>query len=327
MSHNKLSQPYSKRELLIFIRNHLFGPWKKYQGLTNFIPKTSTLNTITPKLTLGFIGDIMSLYGHDLKISKSLRLFLSTCDYLIGNFEGLLTTKKGKALFSQVHTDKTLETLIQLIPKERIILCCANNHSADFGSVVFEESYQYLKDYGFQVIGKKDEPSLLLHSKVNLVNATFLSNKPQSFLSGPKEISDTFISNAAMNFLLPHWGYELQLYPHPIQVIFTQKLLETWDAIIGHHSHNPQIVSSFSYGTNKKMAAFSLGNYCFGLKNRPYHQNGIVLKLVVGPEKQGKWSVGSYEWSFIQQFFHKETILTDLIDDCKFFDKNEYCSF
>ena len=150
MNSKRLSQPYNKREILQFIRNHLFGPWKKYQGLTNFIPENFTANSgIKQQLKIGFIGDIMSFGQYEFLINKSIKAFFSDCDYLVGNFEGLLTQKKRRALFQQIHSEKTLTMIYKIFTVKKTIICCDNNNSADLGLEIFNERYNALKDYGY----------------------------------------------------------------------------------------------------------------------------------------------------------------------------------
>src|SRR5690606_22576577 len=108
------------------------------------------INTVMPRIKLGFIGDIMILEGMDLRIGEDIRRFFSDTDFLVGNFEGTIVTGHRKQVFmAQAHTEEILDHLSKLFPPERTVLSCANNHTGDYGWDGFCESYRRLQDYGF----------------------------------------------------------------------------------------------------------------------------------------------------------------------------------
>ena len=49
-----------------------------------------------------------------------------------------------------------------------------------------------------------------------------------------------------MNIFYPHWGYDLELYPRTSTIKKGRELLTYFDAIIGHHTHAPQPITSVS---------------------------------------------------------------------------------
>src|SRR5208282_1676290 len=124
------STPYSFPEKIHWLARNIFGPSRKYEDLVHFLPPGVRLNVISPKLTLAFIGDVMPIGRLKVTISSSVRNFLENVDYLVGNFEGTLSSAR-KVFMAQAHTENTVSFLADLFPPERIVLCCSNNHSGD----------------------------------------------------------------------------------------------------------------------------------------------------------------------------------------------------
>jgi len=119
---------------------------------------------------------------------------------------------------------------------------------------------------------------------------------------------------------LPHWGFELQFYPSPDQVELAQKLLTTWDLIVGHHPHTPQPISNYSTPKGHKVVAYSLGNFCYGVKWKKYHHNGVIATAEIGPNDENTWQLGQFNREFIQVFFNKQKQATlSIIDRYKHF--------
>jgi len=313
--------PYDFRETLAWIKNNLFGPSTKYEELTEFIPQSVTLNEITPETTLGFFGDMMQMKGKNLHFSNDLRQFFADADYLIGNFEGTITSTEG-VLMASVHTEAVVKSLKRLFPPERTVLTNANNHTCDFGWGEFNKSYQLQREHGFLVIGRKDEPSILLDGHINVANVTQWSNQPCTYLAEFDDI-DAAHDPAVFNVLSPHWGYEMQMYPNPAQIEEGKNLLENWDMIIGHHTHAPQVVTAYQTNGTRRLLAYSLGDFCTYLRNAKY-RHGIVVRAEIGPDTDGNWKVGRVEWrcSIVDQV-DEETTRVRLADGCELFELPE----
>jgi len=314
-------QQYSLLEKVDFLSHYVLGPTKRYKGLVDFLPKKVTLNKITPKLTLGFVGDIMKMGSRELILGTGIRRFFKDIDYLIGNFEGIITNRKHEVIAEQVHNQRILATLKSLLPPEKIVLSYANNHSNDFGWGEYKKSFQLLQQHGFLVLGRRDVPNVSLEDGlVNIATASTWSNQPCEFIASFQQIADAYQPSAAFNILYPHWGYELYLYPHPNQIAVAKKLLEQWDALIGHHSHTPQPVTALPTTRGKKVVAYSLGNFTYGVTWKLYHKYGIVLKLEIGPNKEDLWQVGELSWQFTLLHPPKEkSVLCEINRKCQWF--------
>lgn len=319
---SSISGPYSPRETLDWIANSLFGPSSKYAELSEFIPHTVVLNEIEPALTLGFFGDVMQMKGKRLDFGRDLVGFFAEADYLVGNFEGVVTTTPGGPMAS-VQTEAVLEALGRLFPPGRTVLTNANNHSCDFGGAELAESLRIQKEHGYLTIGARQEPAVLLDGRINVVSVTEWSNRPCDHLARLEDAAAARDPNAMLNVLSPHWGYEMQLYPTPEQIERGNSLLGMWDLIVGHHTHYPQVITAYDIGPMRKLLAYSLGDFCTYLPIEKYLQ-GIVLRVEVGPAEDGVWRVGRVDWrcSSIDQG-DDEVTRVDLADRCRHFEAPE----
>jgi len=316
------STPYSFKEGVLWVLHNMLKPCKKYKKFTKFIPQDLIISDINPKISLCFIGDIMKMGKRELKFSNELKKFIDT-DYLIGNFEGTISSAK-KVFMAQDHNPSIIEYLKNLYPPSKFILTCANNHSGDFGWTEFNKSYNLLKENGFLVIGRRDEPFIILNNTIKIAVVSKWSNQPCKYIPNFNDLDDLSKDQRNFNILYPHWGYEMQLYPNLKQIELAKNLLLTWDLIIGHHSHCPQPVTLYNINNKKKLIAYSLGNFCANLKLKRYN-HGIIIKVKIGPDKNGFWNIGNISWRFtkINHINKNETIIelstkSDLFKDIEF---------
>jgi hypothetical protein len=314
------STPYTFSEILFWIWNNIFGPSSKNQELTKFIPSKISLNPISPKLRIGFLGDIMKLNQRDVSIGADMRRFFSDADFLVGNFEGVIGNNAKQALIAQCHSEKILTILAGFFPPTRTILSCANNHACDYGWKNFSHSYHLLQDYGFHTIGRADEPSLLIDGKISISSCTSWSNQRCTYVSRCERIEDYYNREAEFNILYPHWGYEMQLYPDLSQVRLARELCTKWDMVVGHHSHCPQPVTTENVNNRRKLIAYSLGNFMCSLHLKKY-MSGLVLKVDLGPGDDGRWLAGEIQWSFTSiRLSGKSSVVIELMKKSPYFD-------
>jgi poly-gamma-glutamate capsule biosynthesis protein CapA/YwtB (metallophosphatase superfamily) len=315
----KISTPYNFAEKMSWLKNHIIGPSKKFKKLTDFLPQSTEVNPITPKLKLGFLGDIMPMKEKQLQISTEVVEFFKDVDYLIGNFEGTITEKENEVFMSQRHSEEIIENLKGLCPPERFVLGCANNHAGDFGWTQFNRSYEILREAGFLTTGRRDEPTVLLNDQVSITACTNWTNQPNTpYIIYLDEIDELYNAEAEFNILYPHWGYEIQLYPSPKQIEFAKALLDKWDMIIGHHSHCPQPITSYMLNGASQVVAYSLGDFTIAIDIKKYHW-GMIAKVELGPGEE-KWQVGKLEWKFVHgQKVNDNLFEVQLEDSCKYF--------
>jgi hypothetical protein len=296
LNNKYFSTPYTLTEKIRWLRNNLFGPSSRHRGLTSFIPQDAAFNRIQPRIKLAFIGDIMGMERTDLGECPSVKEFIRDADFLIANFEGVISGKP-KVFAAQAQSRKLLPALASLFPPERTVLSCANNHAGDFGRREFENSLSLLNDAGFLAVGHIDEPAILLDGKVNVCCCTSLSNHPASYVLHLNQAGAGFSPKARFNILYPHWGHELELFPNPAEIKRGLKLLEQWGAVLGHHPHCPQPLTKNKVIGQNKLLAFSLGSFCNGVRSDKY-RHGIAAKVELGPGDDGVWRAGRVEWRF-----------------------------
>jgi poly-gamma-glutamate capsule biosynthesis protein CapA/YwtB (metallophosphatase superfamily) len=247
-------------------------------------------------MKLAFAGDIMPFGQMDLHPGTKLREFLAGSDALIANLEGcIVPAPRRRILFGLRHSLAVIDFLEELAPETRIVLSCANNHAADYGFQAFAESCAALEERGIEVIGRRDEPSIVLGGSVSVTACTSWSNQRCRYLATLEEVGEYVTPAAKMNILFPHWGHEMELFPRADQVKRARDLLIRWEAIVGHHSHCPQPVTSNTRG-GRRLVAYSLGDFTSGLVLDKY-RHGIVLRVRVGPDSQGRWRAGEVEWA------------------------------
>lgn len=303
------SQPYPLLDFgRVLVRNLTQRPVRRHEGLTNFLPREHVVDPeVVPALRLVFLGDLMPIRQRRFVVGDELGEILAGADHLVANFEGVLWSgaePPPKVFAVQRHDDlRVAETLAELLPAERIVLSLANNHAADYGPASLRETSDRLRDSGFDVIGTVERPGTRLGGRLNVAAATRWSNQPSDDLpllgTGPDPLARGLIDPAADgNLLIAHWGVEVELYPRPETIATAHHLLDHWDAVIGHHPHVPNPVSSVEHGDRSRLVAWSLGQASSFL-HYPIYRRGLVVTAEVGPRPDGAWSAGTVSWQFI----------------------------
>lgn len=320
------AKPYPPKEALSLLWRGLSGADRRNPGNVTFAPRRSVLNDITPQLTLGFGGDVMSMFDRPLNFGQSVREFFAPCDRLVLNFEGIITDKP-RYNPDQKHTLRILESLAQLAPAERVVLSLANNHTGDFGESECRRCIDILRGKGYSTFGLKEDPFIDLGDTLRIVSGTWWSNREGDHLAWLKEPLE-HLRPGAFNVLFPHWGYELELYPRRHQVDMMGQWLDHFDAVLGHHSHTPQPITVRSTAQGDRVGAYSLGDMCFGMayKGLPgfkYFPYGLIARMTIGPRRDAphQWATGEVQWSFIDCDFlsKKEGFVVNAVDAIPFF--------
>lgn len=293
---NLLGEPYNLRETIGWLWRNVRGIQKSNPCGIRPLPQRSILNKIHPRIKLGFVGDIMDMRQKDLFISPEVQEFLRPCDFVVGNFEATMTIARKPRLTAQTQNASILDSLARCFPPERTFLSLANNHAGDFSAAHFRASLNVLERRGFHVFGLMQSPFVHMTDRIRVVAASMWSNRPCPEIV-PFESLERYCGKNVFNIAFPHWGYELELFPRPAIVQTGQQLLQRYDAIIGHHSHVPQPLASLESGGTWKLTAFSLGDFCTGLRMRKY-QFGMICRIDIGPGKDGLLQAGDVEWCY-----------------------------
>jgi hypothetical protein len=291
----RFSSPYGRRENLVWLKNFCFGPGRRHRDLTRFMAQDARLSSVEPRVSMAFIGDVMPTSGGRCVPGSGLREFLEDVDYLVLNLEGVIS-KDRRVLNGVRHAKSILVFLSELFPVERTVIGCANNHSGDCGWREFRRCYGVLESRGWRVVGRRDEPSVVLEDAVQVTACTLWSNQPCGYVAPLEGHNGEFSADAPFSILFPHWGYEMELHPRPDQIALARELLGEWDLIVGHHSHCPQPITRYG----DRCVAYSLGNFCCR-STREQFRYGIIVKVGVGPDYRGKWQIGPVSWRFTRQ--------------------------
>ena len=298
MKFSLVATPYNLRESAGWVWRNVFGPTRKNTCNIRSIPQSHTLNT-TSRLNcrIVFVGDMMPMKEHMLSIGQSVKDFIKDADYLVGNFEGTITDSKSRGAlvrFDEKHNRGVIDILSGLSSPERIFLSVANNHSGDFGEEEFFKSVRMLEAGRFKVFGWDEKPYIETGGGIRMIGGTAWSNRRFSRVSDMDSTGKN-IRPGAFNILLPHFGYELELYPRPEIVILAKGLIQKFDAIVASHPHTPQPVASETTDGFNKLIAYSLGTF-FGASSSWKYQYGIILKAEVGNDESAGMLFGKIEW-------------------------------
>jgi hypothetical protein len=301
-----ISLPYLPDENLAMIYRSVHGPNRENTGKVKDLPMDFVLNDIKPEYTLSFIGDILGLNGKKIIIDLELKRFLKGSDFIIGNFESILTNSinRKRTVFELIHTPQILTALESLITPDKMYLSIANNHAADFGKDTFLKSIEILNHKGFNVFGTKETPFVDLNGDIRVIAGSMWSNKQCDYITNFYD-SHKFLIKDAFNIFFPHWGWEVLLYPSPnlISLIRYEQLLDKFDAIVGHHSHCPQPIEFRKSSVGKKLIAYCLGDFCFGnfLTHTQFNnfRYGIILRVEIGRNSDGLLQIGRVKKRFI----------------------------
>jgi hypothetical protein len=292
--------PYPFKESVGVIWRNLAGPRRSNPCRTEFIPqhwKSSKSFDISNSITIGFIGDIMDMEGRQLTINPDVSTFFSDCDFLIGNFEATIVDKKSRGL-QQRHIPQIQDALASLFPPKKTFLSVANNHAGDFPKQVFEESLEKLRNNGFRIFGLSDCPFVDINDSFRIVTGTWWANVQYDFIADFHDILNYYDSDM-YNILYPHWGFEMELYPRKYLNDVAKSLLSKYKMILGHHSHTPQPISLLNHEGSEHIVAYSLGDFCNGLKYDMY-RFGMVVKSKFICNKNSGWDCASTEWKFVE---------------------------
>ena len=205
--------------------------------------------------------------------------------------------EKHKGLVS--HSAKclqALDALSDLFPPDRTYLGLANNHAGDFGYEIWTQSNNLLEERGFHTFGTAVNPYGDIGEDIRIIASSHWSNHPCNYISYNKDAA-AHIDRNRFNILFTHWGYEYELYPRPETISEGARLSAQFDALVGHHSHCPQPVTSFATAHANKLLAYSLGDFCIAA-NMEQFLYGISLRIEIGANPEGTTQIGQVDWRF-----------------------------
>ncbi len=219
-----------------------------------------------------FVGDIAIPYGIQPNIDR-LDLFKN----VIANLEGCIATEemvglKDDKLFSN---DNVIDFLKQLNVRG---VTLANNHITDVptafhrttellskNSILYSGAGTSLKEASLPIVIEEDGIRyVLLAFGWDVVNCKYVKEgvlgvnplTERNVLSCIKAARNNYADSRII--ILPHWDYELERYPMPMQRELAKKAIEAGAfAVIGHHPHCIQDIEIYK----NHLICYSLGNW------------------------------------------------------------------
>jgi hypothetical protein len=323
----KIATPYSLTETLGVVWRNMTGLDHEKRGAPiQFLSRSHGLNpTVKTERSIAFVGDIMSVGKHRLAMDESVADFLSGCDYLVGNLEATVTQKRHRrgVLFGALQRQDAhvVNVLADLFPPTKTYLSLANNHTGDFEDQVYLKSCALLEERGFHLFGGSDRPHVDLNTRIRLHGGTLWSNQICKRIHRLGSLVQEALDEQGVNILFPHWGYELEKYPRPELVNMAKKFCLRFDAVLGHHPHTVQPVTTERVGNRKRLIAYSLGDFCTKIPNRAYRY-GIIVRLSVGPGLSGGYRIGHIHWRFLECCRRrKRTLVVRVVDQVPYFQR------
>lgn len=208
---------------------------------------------------------------------------LRASDVLLGNLE-CVVSPKGKVDTDHNPFRAPLST-IQVLKKAGVdVVSVANNHTADFGPIAFEDMTRRLEAEGLPFIGGasiKHGPEEPFVTEVRGLRIGFLG-----FYLRPLEgaVSDVRRARPGVDVLVVfnHWGRDDLAQVLPLQRRLGRALIDAGaDLVAGTHTHVLQPEEWY----RGKLIFYGLGNFVFSGQNiDEAHRTGGYLEVVVGPK-------------------------------------------
>ena len=297
-----VATPYNTRETAGWLIRNVVGLSRKNARFVEYIPNDYIFNKgLECRYKIVAIGDILPMNGRRLSIGKNLAEFVNDGDCLVGNFAGTITGAKRKRwplALDQRHDPQIIDALSEFFPTKKTYLSVSNNHAGDFGKEEFLRSVKMLEARGFGVFGWNERPYALVNEDLRIITGTMWSNRACDYVF-TLDKAERYIKSGAFNLLYPHFGFELERYPRPDTIKLARSLIRKFDAIVASHPHCPQPVTREAVAGSDRLLAYSLGDFCCGLKMKKY-QYGIIIKAEVGQDRSGNWFLGKSQWRLVR---------------------------
>lgn len=230
-----------------------------------------------------FLGDF--LYDFD-RLNTD---FLEICEYIIRkglrpiiNLETALGSE-GSPVKKGGPNIRSTETIFDALKSINVLaVTMANNHTMDFGGKALEDAISRLDEKKIARVGagrnidEAGKPLFLKTSEkdIIIINAgwyveetVYATDKSQgcNALNRDKLVNQVDMLRKehpeSMIILIPHWGFEFNTYPMPLDIAFAHECIDHGcNLIIGHHPHVIQAKEVYK-GVS---VYYSLGNFYSG---------------------------------------------------------------
>lgn len=208
---------------------------------------------------------------------------LREADVLLGNLECVVSTK---GVVSTDHNPfRAPLSTIRILKQAGVdVVSLANNHSADFGPLAFEDMRRRLEAEGLPFIGGSsitNGPEQAFVTEVRGLRIGLLGFYLRT-LEGA--VSDVLRARPNVDVLVVfnHWGRDDSSEVLPLQRRLGRALIDAGaDLVAGTHAHVLQPEEWY----RGKLIFYGLGNFVFSGQNiDEAHRTGGYLEVVVGPK-------------------------------------------
>jgi poly-gamma-glutamate synthesis protein (capsule biosynthesis protein) len=275
-----------------------------------FVALTMALTTVliplsssdTGKITINIVGDVHGESAIKRSAIPELRKYFKDGSINIFNLETAVTDHDVKE--EKEYNFKTDLEFLQSLKKVGFnVANVGNNHSYDYGLKGFEDTLKNLRSAGITYVGggadKKSAYQGRIYRvkgiKIGILGLAKVNGGPDSIATkvraGTTNGYDAASSEEAIKQLrlksdvlivLTHWGEEGSLEPRNYEIASAKKWTSLGvDLVVGSHSHTLQPITH----VNKKLVAYSLGNFIFYSSNLENRETGI-LRIQINQQKK-----------------------------------------
>ena len=206
-----------------------------------------------------FLAGVQPIFAHD--------------DLTVVNLEGPLTTRGERQ-------DKTFAfrgdpAYVELLKSGSVeAATLANNHSYDYDSDGYWDTFKVLGDNGILPFGYEESQLVTVKGiPVGLVGINALEGgAPDQLLAELEKLKDRGARLVVVYF---HWSSELETRPDEDQVYLAHMAIDQGaDLVLGAHPHVIQPVETYK----GKTICYSLGNFCFGGNSNPRDKDTFIYQ-------------------------------------------------
>lgn len=209
-----------------------------------------------------FFADVAEIFKKDDLTIANLETPITTCNNPVPKKFRF----KGKPEYLKILTMGNVD-----------IVNLSNNHSFDYGKKGYEQTIQYLDQYGLCFFDL-DHPLILTIKSRKFVFLGSLGSQINQLIPLVSQYKDS-----ATVIVSLHWGIEHTYEPTMEQMDQAHILIESGVAlIVGHHPHVLQPVEQY----RGRYIFYSLGNFCFGGNKNPKDKRSMIAQVTFNGDKQ-----------------------------------------
>ena len=253
------------------------------------------------------VGLAMNVYGVRYPWLSVARL-LRRADVAVANLECAVSTR-GSPMPKQYTfrgRPRALRAMARYAGVDVVSL--ANNHSLDYRRLAFADTLRYAHDYGMKTIGggrnlsAARRPAFFRLGGIRIALLAYSDIRPPGFDAGPTT------SGAAPAFpwyigpdvraarrradvvaVYFHWGIERTFTPTARQRHLASVAFDAGaKVVLGAHPH---VLQPFGRPTNRRLVAWSLGNFVFGATDFPGTERTGILRVGLGSRGVAAWNL------------------------------------